>query len=62
MDQGVMVLRVGPDDVTLAETPVLALPGNPVGAYVSFHVYVAPLLARLRGLSPDLIDATPAGR
>ena len=45
----------------VAETPVLALPGNPVGAYVSFHVYVAPLLARLRGLSPDLIDATPAG-
>jgi molybdopterin molybdotransferase len=34
-------------------TPVLALPGNPVSAFVSFHVFVAPVLRALRGL-PDV--------
>ena len=29
--------------------PVLALPGNPVSAYVSFHLFVRPVLRRLAG-------------
>lgn len=29
--------------------PLVCLPGNPVAAWVSFHLYVAPLLARLGG-------------
>ncbi|WP_149205301.1 gephyrin-like molybdotransferase Glp [Actinotalea subterranea] len=32
-------------------TPVLALPGNPVSAFVSFEVFVRPVLLRLRGLA-----------
>ncbi|WP_433341461.1 molybdopterin molybdotransferase MoeA [Streptomyces sp. CA-253872] len=55
-------------------TPVLALPGNPVSAYVSFELFVRPALRALAGL-PDLhrptvralVDApkaltSPAGR
>jgi molybdopterin molybdotransferase len=34
-----------------AGTPVVAVPGNPVSAFVSFHVFVVPLLRRLRGLA-----------
>ncbi|MEE8869036.1 MAG: gephyrin-like molybdotransferase Glp [Acidipropionibacterium acidipropionici] len=34
-------------------TPVIALPGNPVGVYVSFHVYARPLIAALRGLAAE---------
>ena len=34
------------------ETPVLSLPGNPVAAFVSFHMYVAPALRVLRGIAP----------
>jgi molybdopterin molybdotransferase len=32
--------------------PVVTLPGNPASAFVSFHVFVRPLLRRLLGL-PD---------
>ena len=32
-------------------TPVFALPGNPVSAFVSFEVFVRPALRRMRGLS-----------
>jgi molybdopterin molybdotransferase len=32
-------------------TPVFALPGNPVSAWVSFEVFVRPALLRLRGLT-----------
>jgi len=32
-------------------TPLFALPGNPVSVFVSFHVFVAPALARLRGMA-----------
>jgi len=39
--------RLGPRGV-----PVVTLPGNPVSAFVSFHVFVRPLLRRLLGL-PD---------
>jgi len=31
-------------------TPVFALPGNPVSAFVSFEVFVRPALLRMRGL------------
>ncbi|QPK79990.1 molybdopterin molybdotransferase MoeA [Corynebacterium lizhenjunii] len=31
------------------DTPVLCLPGNPVAAFVSFHLYLAPALALLSG-------------
>lgn len=31
------------------QVPVLALPGNPVAAFVSFHLYLRPLLDRLAG-------------
>jgi molybdopterin molybdotransferase len=32
-------------------TPVFTLPGNPVSAYVSFQIFVAPALRRMQGLS-----------
>jgi molybdopterin molybdotransferase len=37
-------------------TPVVAVPGNPVSAFVSFHVLVRPMLQRLRGV-PDVVPA-----
>ncbi|WP_298457194.1 gephyrin-like molybdotransferase Glp [uncultured Cellulomonas sp.] len=37
-------------------TPVLALPGNPVSAFVSFHVFVRPVLQRLRGLAAAVAE------
>ena len=37
---------IGPD-----KTPILTLPGNPVSAFVSFHLFARPLLRKLRGLS-----------
>lgn len=39
-------------------TPVVALPGNPVSAWVSFQVFVRPALVRLRGLPDAREDAT----
>lgn len=44
--QGIGRLRRG--------TPVLALPGNPVSAFVSFEAFVRPVLLRLRGLTDVL--------
>lgn len=32
-------------------TPLLCLPGNPVSVWVSFHIFVSPLLHRMRGLA-----------
>lgn len=32
--------------------PLIALPGNPVSSFVSFHVFVRPVLARLAGRDP----------
>ncbi|WP_116246105.1 gephyrin-like molybdotransferase Glp [Nocardiopsis sp. FIRDI 009] len=46
---------VGPD-----KTPILALPGNPVSAFVSFQVFVRPVLRKLRGLAPDPLPTTRA--
>jgi len=33
----------------VGEAPIVTLPGNPVSAYVSFEVFVRPLIRRLRG-------------
>ena len=38
---------IGPDD-----TPIFALPGNPVSALVSFEVFVRPALRRMIGAEP----------
>ncbi|WP_285830870.1 molybdotransferase-like divisome protein Glp [Streptomyces meridianus] len=40
--------RIGPD-----RTPLLALPGNPVSSYVSFELFVRPVIRTLMGLPPD---------
>jgi molybdopterin molybdotransferase len=39
--------RVGPD-----KTPIFTLPGNPVSAFVSFEIFVRPVLRRMQGLEP----------
>ncbi|MEU1378143.1 gephyrin-like molybdotransferase Glp [Streptomyces triculaminicus] len=39
--------RIGPD-----RTPLFALPGNPVSAYVSFELFVRPAVRALMGLPP----------
>ena len=39
--------RIGPDD-----TPFFGLPGNPVSAYVSFEVFVRPVIRRMLGVDP----------
>lgn len=33
-------------------TPIVTLPGNPVSAYVSFEVFVAPLIRKMMGRTP----------
>ena len=38
---------IGPD-----KTPFFGLPGNPVSAYVSFEVFVRPVLRRMLGVDP----------
>ncbi len=38
---------VGPD-----QTPIITLPGNPVSAYVSFEVFVRPVIRRMLGVEP----------
>ncbi|SEN09647.1 molybdotransferase-like divisome protein Glp [Actinacidiphila rubida] len=60
--------RIGPD-----RTPLLALPGNPVSAYVSFELFVRPAIRTLMG-APSVhrevvravcvaeIDRSPEGR
>jgi molybdopterin molybdotransferase len=53
MPQGFGVLA--PD-----RTPVFTLPGNPVSAFVSFHLFVRPALAALQGLPAGLPPAAPA--
>jgi molybdopterin molybdotransferase len=45
MPQGFGV--VGP-----GRTPLFTLPGNPVSAFVSFHLFVRPALAALQGIAP----------
>lgn len=36
--------------------PVMGLPGHPVSALIVFHLFAAPLIARLQGQGGDLID------
>ncbi|KHL18035.1 molybdopterin molybdotransferase [Mumia flava] len=53
-------------------TPIVTLPGNPVSSYVSFEVFVLPMLRRMMGMLPyrrPMVQATlteelrsPAGR
>jgi molybdopterin molybdotransferase len=38
---------IGPDS-----TPIFTLPGNPVSAFVSFEVFVRPVIRRLLGVEP----------
>lgn len=42
---------------TWSGTPLLCLPGNPVAAFVSFHLFVSPLIQALSGspTSPELL-------
>ena len=47
MPQGAGV--VGP-----GRTPIITLPGNPVSSFVSFHVFVLPVLRELAGLDPEM--------
>ena len=35
------------------QTPIITLPGNPVSSFVSFHVFVLPVLRALAGLDPE---------
>jgi molybdopterin molybdotransferase len=46
MPQGFGV--IGPD-----RTPIFTLPGNPVSAFVSFHLFVRPAMDALQGLDPE---------
>ena len=53
MPQGFGVVGAG-------RTPVFTLPGNPVCAFVSFHLYVRPALAALQGLPPAPLPTVQA--
>ncbi|HKA94658.1 MAG TPA: gephyrin-like molybdotransferase Glp [Streptosporangiaceae bacterium] len=46
---------VGPDRI-----PVFTLPGNPVSTFVSFHLFVRPVLEALQGLPPVPMPTTRA--
>jgi len=39
--------------VGVRRTPIITLPGNPVSSFVSFHVFVLPVLRALAGLDPE---------
>lgn len=45
---------------TVGRTPILTLPGNPVSAFVSFQLFVRPLLRTLRGLPADPLPSVRA--
>lgn len=40
--------------------PVIALPGNPVSSYVSFHAFVRPVLRRMMGITPEVPESVAA--
>ncbi|NLT29914.1 MAG: molybdopterin molybdenumtransferase MoeA, partial [Propionibacterium sp.] len=42
------------------ETPILMLPGNPVSAFVSFEVFVRPVIRKLMGVRPLTRPTVPA--
>jgi len=59
---GVSLKPAKPTILAVAEDkPAVGLPGNPVSAHVSFHLFVEPLLRRLVGL-PALARHRPAIR
>lgn len=43
----------------IGETPLLALPGNPVAAFVTFHVLSRPAIARMLGQMPEIPATVP---
>lgn len=45
---------------TVHGTPIVALPGNPVSAFVSFHLFVRPMLAKMGGMPPEGMPALRA--
>lgn len=48
---------------TVQGTPLIALPGNPVSSFVSFHLYARPMIAVLAGrLRPNAEVDEPSGR
>ncbi|MFC8732026.1 gephyrin-like molybdotransferase Glp [Luteimicrobium sp. NPDC057192] len=70
--QGLASVVVGPEGADGARrVPLVAFPGNPVSALVSFELFLRPLLARATGLRParrgtgrapiaDAVDSPPA--
>lgn len=38
----------------IGQTPIVALPGNPVAAFVAFHLLARPAIARMLGEMPEL--------
>lgn len=52
--QGCGLLPGGPG----RRVPLVALPGNPVAVFVSFHVFVRPLLTRMSGGDPESVPGT----
>ncbi|PSK98400.1 molybdopterin molybdochelatase [Murinocardiopsis flavida] len=45
---------------TVHGTPIVTLPGNPVSSFVSFHLFVRPMLAKLSGRAPEGLPALRA--
>jgi molybdopterin molybdotransferase len=43
----------------IGETPILALPGNPVAAFVAFHILARPAFARRLGTTPEVPTTVP---
>ncbi|MFD0775884.1 gephyrin-like molybdotransferase Glp, partial [Streptomonospora algeriensis] len=50
----------GAGTVGESAAPILTLPGNPVSSYVSFQLFVRPVLRRMRGLPPDPLPSVHA--
>ena len=44
----------------IGQTPILALPGNPVAAFVAFHLLARPAIARMLGVTPEMPPTVPA--
>ncbi|MHB8648088.1 MAG: molybdopterin molybdotransferase MoeA, partial [Thermomicrobiales bacterium] len=44
----------------IGERPVLALPGNPVAAFVTFHLFARPAIARMLDQTPEIPPTVPA--
>src|SRR5207245_2576809 len=44
----------------IGATPILALPGNPVAAFVAFHLLARPAIARMLGTTPEIPQGVPA--